>query len=111
MNGKDIMTCLRMGQSYVHSSEASPDVWSCKCKFFCVYRPYKESISKGMNNDLNLYSITKLIVRLVSLLYVQLTNVMTLKLQMRGKCVLLATTTYDGIHQPYNYKHFSWNLS
>ena len=32
------------------------DIWSCKCKFFCVYRPYKESISKEMNNDdLNLH--------------------------------------------------------
>ena len=30
------------------------------CKFFCVYRPYKESISKEMNNDLNLHSMTKL---------------------------------------------------
>ena len=31
------------------------------CKFFCVYRPYKESISKEMNNDndLNLHSMTK----------------------------------------------------
>ena len=31
-------------------------------KFFCVYRPYKESISKEMNNDndLNLHSMTKL---------------------------------------------------
>ena len=32
------------------------------CKFFCVYRPYKESISKEMNNDndLNLHSMAKL---------------------------------------------------
>ena len=39
------------------------DMWSCKCNFFCAYRPYKESISKEMNNsdnDLNLYSMTKL---------------------------------------------------
>ena len=28
-----------------------PDIWSCKCKFFCVYRPYKESITKEMNDD------------------------------------------------------------
>ena len=36
-----------------------PDIWSCK--FFSVYRPYKESISKEMNNDdLNLHSMTKL---------------------------------------------------
>ena len=36
---------------------SQPDIWSCKCKFFCVYRPYKESISKEMNNDndLNLH--------------------------------------------------------
>ena len=26
------------------------DIWSCKCKFFCVYKLYKESISKEMNN-------------------------------------------------------------
>ena len=33
------------------------DIWSCKCKFFCVYRPHKEPISKEMNNDnhLNLH--------------------------------------------------------
>ena len=38
-----------------------PDIWSCKCKFFCVYRPYKKSISKEMNNDndLNLHSMNK----------------------------------------------------
>ena len=36
---------------------SQPDNWSCKCKFFCVYRPYKEPISKEMNNDnhLNLH--------------------------------------------------------
>ena len=36
---------------------SQPDIWSCKCKFFCVYRLYKESISKEMNNDndLNLH--------------------------------------------------------
>ena len=40
---------------------SQPDIWSCKCKFFCVYRPYKESISKEMNNDndLNLHCMTK----------------------------------------------------
>ena len=33
-----------------------------KCKFFCVYRTYNESISKEMNNDndSNLHSWTKL---------------------------------------------------
>ena len=30
---------------------SQPDIWSCKCKVFCFYRPYKESISKEMNND------------------------------------------------------------
>ena len=30
------------------------DIWSYKCKFFCVYRPYKESISEEMNNDYDL---------------------------------------------------------
>ena len=41
---------------------SQPDIWPCKCKFFCVYRPYKELIFKEMNNDndLNLYSMTKL---------------------------------------------------
>ena len=36
---------------------SQPDIWSCKCKFFCVYRPYKEPISKEMKNDnhLNLH--------------------------------------------------------
>ena len=35
---------------------SQPDIWSCKCKFFFVYRPYKESISKEMNNDNDLNS-------------------------------------------------------
>ena len=36
---------------------SQPDIWSCKCKFFCVYRRYKERIFKEMNNDnhLNLH--------------------------------------------------------
>ena len=36
---------------------SQPDIWSCKCKFFCVSRPYNEPISKEMNNDnhLNLH--------------------------------------------------------
>ena len=39
--------------------QSQHDIWSCKCNFFCVYRPYKESISKEMNNDdLNLHSMT-----------------------------------------------------
>ena len=41
---------------------SQPDNLVVLCKFFCVYRPYKESISKEMNNDndLNLHSMTKL---------------------------------------------------
>ena len=40
---------------------SQPDNLVMLCKFFCVYRPYKESISKEMNNDndLNLHSMTK----------------------------------------------------
>ena len=34
-----------------HQWRSQPDIWSCKCIFFCAYRPYKESISKEMNND------------------------------------------------------------
>ena len=43
--------------SSLNSGEDSPTFWSCKCKFFCVYRPYKEPIFKEMNNDnhLNFY--------------------------------------------------------
>ena len=39
-----------------------PDICSCKCKFFCVYKPYKELIPKEMNtdNNLNLHSMAKL---------------------------------------------------
>ena len=36
---------------------SQPDIWSCKCKFFCVYRSYKESIFKEMNNDNDLICI------------------------------------------------------
>ena len=41
---------------------SQPDTLVVLCKFFCVYKPYKESISKEMNNDndLNLHSMTKL---------------------------------------------------
>ena len=44
------------------SGEASPTIWSCYANFSVCYRPYKESISKEMNNDndLNLHSMTKL---------------------------------------------------
>ena len=41
---------------------SQPDNLVILCKFFCVCRPYKESISREMNNgnDLNLHSMTKL---------------------------------------------------
>ena len=41
----------------VISGEASPIFGHANAYFFCVYRPYKESISKEMNNDnaLNLH--------------------------------------------------------
>ena len=38
---------------YLHW-QSQPEIWSCKCKFFSVYRPYKESISKEMNKDRDL---------------------------------------------------------
>ena len=46
-----------------HKWQSQPNIWSCKCNFFSVYRPYKESITKEMNNDndLNLHSMTKLL--------------------------------------------------
>ena len=51
---------------------SQPDMWSCKCKFFCVYRPYKESVSKEMNNDNNLnLHLHDQIVGLASLLCTQ----------------------------------------
>ena len=40
---------------------SQPDIWSCKCTFFSVYRAYKESISKEIHYDvLNLHSMAKL---------------------------------------------------
>ena len=54
---------IRLNVMCQYQWRSQPDIWSCKCKFFCVYRPYKESISKEMNNDnndLNLHDITKL---------------------------------------------------
>ena len=46
-----------MVESKSQLTRSQPDICSCKCKFFCVYRPYKEPISKEMNNnnDLNLH--------------------------------------------------------
>ena len=67
-------TCIKpvdnLQQSLSREWRRQPDVWSCKCKFFCVYKPYKVSISKEMNNDndLNLHSMTKLLGRLHLLL-------------------------------------------
>ena len=29
--------------------QSQPDIWSYKCKFFSVFRPYKESISKEID--------------------------------------------------------------
>ena len=48
-------------------------------KFFCVYRPYKDPISKEMNNDndLNLHSMTKLSGWLRYCLYDPLGNLFT----------------------------------
>ena len=50
---------MNIYKSYLGRSQ--PDIWSCKCNFFCVYRPYKDSISEELNNDshLNLHSMTK----------------------------------------------------
>ena len=31
--------------------------FSYKCKFFCVYKPYKESISKEQNTDHDLHDL------------------------------------------------------
>ena len=41
----------------MNSAEASPTFGHANANFFCVYKPYKESISKKMNNDndLNLH--------------------------------------------------------
>ena len=45
-----------------HSDEATRHLVMQMQIFLCLYRPYKESISKEMNNynDLNLHSVTKL---------------------------------------------------
>ena len=51
----------KCSQSAFVQWRSQPNLWSCKCKFFSVYRPYKGSISKEMNNDnSNLHSMTKL---------------------------------------------------
>ena len=44
-----------------NSGKASPTFGYAMQIFLRLYRPYKESISKAMNNDdLNLHSVTKL---------------------------------------------------
>ena len=43
-----------------NSGKASPTFGHAMQIFLRLYRPYKESISKEMNNDLNLHSVTKL---------------------------------------------------
>ena len=44
-----------------NSGKASPTFGHAMQIFLCLYRPYKESISKAINNDdLNLHSVTKL---------------------------------------------------
>ena len=43
-----------------NSGKASPTFGHAMQIFLHLYRPYKESISKAMNNDLNLHSVTKL---------------------------------------------------
>ena len=42
--------------------KSQPEIWSYRCIFFCVYRPYKESVSKEMKNDddLNLHGMIRL---------------------------------------------------
>ena len=54
--------CRWLEENDGRSGEASPTILVMQCKFFCVYRPYKESISKEKinDNDLNLHSMTKL---------------------------------------------------
>ena len=51
------MGAVRSARDQWRSHSSQPDIWSCKYKFFCVYRPYKEPISKEINNDnhLNLH--------------------------------------------------------
>ena len=43
-----------------NSGKASPTFGHAMQIFLRLYRPYKESISKAMNDDLNLHSVTKL---------------------------------------------------
>ena len=45
-------------KDHLGQGRSQPDIWSYKCKFFCVYRPYKKSVAKEMSNDddLNLHT-------------------------------------------------------
>ena len=50
-----------------NSGKASPTFGHAMQIFLRLYRPYKESISKAMNNDnLNLHSVTKLSARFLT---------------------------------------------
>ena len=64
-----LLKCLYTGSRKKRNPTLMPYQWRSQpdnlvtlCKFFCLYRPCKESISKEMNNDndLNLHSMTKL---------------------------------------------------
>ena len=57
----DATLALHVGNVIRQSAQwrSQPDNLVMLCKCFCVYRPYKESISKQMNNDdLNLHGMT-----------------------------------------------------
>ena len=76
-----------------------------QCNFFCVYRPYKESISKEMNNDdLNLH-LHDQIVGLASLL---------VKISVRNRNIIYQIyTKIANIAKLYifqNLQHFSTKL-
>ena len=38
--------CLEAEMDIPPSGEAQPNIWSCKCKFFSVYRSYKDQFLK-----------------------------------------------------------------
>ena len=56
MNSLTCFSCLGVMETVANPAQHL----AMLCKFLCLYRPYKESISKEMNNhDLNLHSVTK----------------------------------------------------
>ena len=58
INTSDVV--LAVLSTKLNQWRSEPDIRSCKCRFFSVYRPYKESICKEMNNnDLNLHNMTE----------------------------------------------------